>query len=127
MAVHVLSRSLCNLHTRCKIRQKEKQISKRNAPSCTNEGAVISASFFYFQFVALYDEINSVSFLFPAVVALYDHIIKVSLAPSLYTVFDQKSIPPWGVPSPGGAFAFLHSTFHLLQLLRQIAHGGFER
>lgn len=43
-------------------------------------------SFFYFAFVALYDEINSVSFLFSAVNALYVHIIKVSLAPSLYVL-----------------------------------------
>ena len=51
------------------------------------EGAVFLASFFYFPFVALYDEINSVSFLFPAVAALYGHIIRVSPAPSLYSIF----------------------------------------
>ncbi len=51
------------------------------------EGAVFLASFFYFPFVALYDEINSVSFLFSAIVVLYDYIIKVSLAPSLYALF----------------------------------------
>ncbi len=49
-------------------------------------------SFFYFSFVALYDEINSVSFLFSATVALYDCIIKVSLAPSLYALFFNFAI-----------------------------------
>ena len=43
------------------------------------KGRLFSASFFYFPFVALYDEINSVSFLFGyfrnLAVALYDRII----------------------------------------------------
>ena len=49
-------------------------------------------SFLYFQFVTLYDKINSVSFLFSAMVALYDHIIRVSLRPH-YILFHNQCQP----------------------------------
>lgn len=51
----------------------------------TNEGEVISASFFYFTFAALYGKIFSVSFL--STVALYDHNKPLTCALILFLLF----------------------------------------
>ena len=67
-------------------------MSKQNVPlTFYMRGTDLLLSFLYFQFVALYDKINLVSFLFPAMVALYDHIIRVSPAPSLYSLSHSVS------------------------------------